>query len=569
MRYSKSLLRTMRDDPANCDVPSQILMYRTGMVKQESSGLFTYLPFFNMALRKVEDAIREEMDALNCQECKFPILVSRELLEESGRWTAFGGEMFSLKDRHENEYALSPTNEEAAAMVAKTYVNSFRDLPLSVYQINVKHRDEIRPRGIGRTRAFTMKDAYSFHDTDESLDETYQAMVKGYVRLFKRLGLTAFPVTADNGSMGGSGSQEVMAISNEGDDLVARCSCCGFAANLEVVPCLDNGIEISAKCGGYEKVHTPNIGSIDDLVGFFHTDATKFAKSMVYKTDDERLAVIVVRGDREVNEVKVRNLLGAKSVELSSFDDIVSLGSFVGFVGPVGLKEGTRIVVDYEVKAMEDFIIGANERDYHYAGVNCADFDKCEYADVRVAVEGDKHACGGTFHMVRATELGHCFKLGKRYTEKLNVTYSDSNNAQQTMTMGCYGIGLERTVSAIIDQHHDERGIAWPLPIAPITVDIVPAMKTMPQIAEDIYAELMAKRLSVLIDDRKVSVGVKFKDADLLGIPLKVIVGKSYEREGKIEIEYRSGEKESVEAECAVARVLEIIKTETEKFYAE
>lgn len=569
MRYSKSLLRTSREVPSNCDVPSQILMYRTGMVKQESSGLFTYLPFFNMALRKVENEIRREMKALNVQECKFPILVSRDLLEESGRWTAFGSEMFSLKDRHANEYALSPTNEEAASMVAKTFVNSFRDLPLSVYQINTKHRDEIRPRGIGRTRAFTMKDAYSFHATEECLDQTYRNMVEGYVRLFKRLGLTAFPVNADNGTMGGSGSQEVMAISKQGDDEVARCSKCGYAANLEVVPCLDNGAVLSAKQGNYSKEYTPSIGSIEELVQFFRTDATKFAKSMVYKTDDGRLVVVVVRGDREVNEVKLRNLMSAKSVELCTFDDIVSIGSCVGFVGPVNLDSDVRILVDYEVRSMEDFIVGANEKDYHYINVNCRDFNTCEFADIRVAVQGDLHECGGTFDMVRATELGHCFKLGKRYTNSLNVTYSDSDNSQKVMTMGCYGIGLERTVSTIIDQYHDERGIAWPFPIAPIIVNIIPTGKNIPDIAEEIYAQLSNHNLDVLIDDRKASAGVKFKDSDLLGIPLKVIVGKSYDREGMIELEYRSGEKEIVAADQAVDRILAICKEKTEAFYAE
>lgn len=567
MRYSKSLLRTMREHPSNCEVPSHILMYRTGMVKQESSGLFTYLPFFNMILRKVEDAIRKEMQRLNVQECKFPILVSKDVLDESGRWTAFGNEMFSLKDRHGNAYALSPTNEEAAALVAKTYVNSFRDLPLNVYQINTKHRDEIRPRGIGRTRAFTMKDAYSFHASEECLDQTYQEMVDGYVRLFKKLGLTAFPVNADNGSMGGSGSQEVMAISNEGDDEVARCSKCGYAGNLEVVPCVDNGAEISDKKGNYTKHHTPHVGSIDELVGFFNTDATKFAKSMVYKTDDDRLVVVVVRGDREVNEVKVRNLMAAKSVELSSAADIESIGSCVGYVGPIGL-DGVRILVDYEVKEMEDFIIGANEKDYHYTNVNCLDFSECEFADVRMAMQGDAHCCGGTFDMVRAIELGHCFKLGKRYTEKLNVTYSDSDNQQKTMTMGCYGIGLERTVSAIIDQYHDDKGIAWPLPIAPITVNVIPTGKHIPQIAEDIHDQLCDRNIDVLLDDRKASAGVKFKDSDLLGIPLKVIVGRSYDKEGMIEIEYRSGEKESVLPENLIARIEEIIRIETDKFYA-
>lgn len=567
MRYSKSLLKTMRDAPSNCEVPSHILMHRTNMVKYESSGLYTYLPFFNMILKKVETAIHEEMKAQNAQECKFPILVSKELLDASGRWNAFGDEMFSLKDHHENEYALSPTNEEAAAMVAKQYVSSFRDLPLCVYQINTKHRDEIRPRGIGRTRAFTMKDAYSFHDTDESLNETYNSMVKGYVRLFRRLGLTAFPVNADNGSMGGSGSQEVMAVSNEGDDIVARCNKCGYAANIEVVPCIDS-YDISDLKGRYEIRQTKNVKTIDDLVCFFNTDSKSFAKSIVYKTDSNQIIVAVVRGDREINEVKLRNYLKAKYIEMSCPEDIDEIGSKVGFVGPIGLKDGVRIIVDNEVKSMNDFIVGANQLDSHFINANCRDFDPCEYADIRVAVQFDHHMCGGVFELVRAVELGHCFKLGKRYTEKLGVKYTDSDGTLKTMTMGCYGIGLERTVSAIIDQYHDEKGICWPMPLAPIKVNIIPTASEIPSAAENLYNDLLKAGIDVLIDDRNVSAGVKFKDSDLLGIPLKIIIGKKFANSGLYEIEFRSGIKRTVSAsEDIITIITDIINDETERFY--
>lgn len=560
----------MREAPSNSDVPSHILMYRTGMVKQESSGLYTYLPYFNMVLRKVEQVIREEMDRLGAQDCQFPILVGRDLLEASGRWEAFGDEMFSLKDRHQNEYALSPTNEEAAAMTAKQYVTSFRDLPLTVYQINIKHRDEIRPRGIGRMRSFIMKDAYSFHTSEESLDETYQAMVQAYVRIFKRLGLTSFPVNADNGTMGGTGSQEVMAISSEGDALVARCSKCGYAANLEVVPCVDSfASEIPSKSGMFEKKSTPHVATIEELVGFFNTDAQHFAKSMVYSTDDGRLVVAVVRGDRDVNEIKLRDLAKAKSVELCAPSDIEKIGSYVGFVGPIGLKVGTTIFVDNEVKGMTDFIVGANEKDFHFVNANCGDFDSCEYVDLRVAVAGDAHECGGVFDLFQAVELGHCFKLGNRYTERLNVTYTDSDNKSKIMTMGCYGIGLERVTSSIISQYHDDKGIAWPMPIAPVQVCVIPAGKMSYDFAEKIYADLEANRISVLFDDRVVSAGVKFKDADLLGIPLKVIIGKSYEQEGLLEVKFRSGESRKISPTGIVDTISAIIKQETERFYSQ
>ena len=567
MRYNKSLIRTMRENPANCESESFALMLRTGMVKQESAGLYSYLPYFNMLLQKVENEIRKQMNSLNAQECKFPILVSRDLLEESGRWTSFGKEMFSLKDRAQNEYALSPTNEEAATMIAKQFVTSFKDLPLTVYQINTKHRDEIRPRGIGRTRAFTMKDAYSFHATEECLDETYRKIVDKYLTIFKRLGLDCFPVNADNGSMGGSGSQEVMAISNEGDNEVGRCSKCGYSANLEVLPCFEPNGKVSEEKGKFKKVETPDAKSIDDLVSFFGVDSTHYAKSIVYKTDDGDLVVAVVRGDREINEVKLRNLLKVKGVELCDPKDIELLGSVVGFVGPMGLKQGTKIICDYEIKYLQNFIIGANELNYHYTNVNVADLDCCEFADIRVAVAGDKCVCGGTIDVVKAVELGHCFKLGKRYTDKLNVTYVDSNNKNLTMTMGCYGIGLERTACEIISKYHDEFGLCLPMPLAPFKVEVIAGDKYISNVGEEVYNELMENDIDTLFDDRNVTFGVKFKDADLLGIPLRVIVGKGYETTGNLEIEFRKGEKISVEKENLIEKIKEIITDKTSEFY--
>ena len=568
MRYSKSLIKTLRSAPSNCDVLSHILMYRAGMIKQESSGLYTYLPYFNMVLRKVELEIIKEMNRLDAQECKFPVLVAKELLEKSGRWTAFGEEMFSLKDRHGNEYALSPTNEEAASIIAKTYVNSFRDLPLTVYQINVKHRDEIRPKGMGRTRAFTMKDAYSFHTGEECLDKTYNQMIEGYVRIFRNLGLEAIPVNADNGTMGGSGSQEIMVLSNEGDDSIARCSKCGYAANLEIVECSEL-VEVATEIyGKFEKKLTPRATTIDELVEFFRTDSTHFAKSIVYKTDYNDIVVAVVRGDRDVNEVKLRNLMNAKSIELCTPEEIEGINSYIGFVGPIGLKTGVKILIDNEVKSMVDFIVGANEKDYHYINVNWKDFDSCDFVDLRTVVEGDSHSCGGNFSIVKAMELGHCFKLGKRYTERLDVTYTDSDNSSKTMLMGCYGIGLERTISAIIDKFHDDNGIIWPMPIAPFKVDLISVGNNTKLTAEEIYEDLMKAGIDTLFDERNVSVGVKFKDSDLLGIPLKVIVGKSFEIESMIEIEYRTGGKEKVSLDNLIEHIKEIICLETEKFYS-
>ena len=567
MRYNKSLIRTLRENPANCESESFALMLKTGMVKQESSGLYSYLPYFNMLLQKVENEIRKQMNSINGQECKFPILVSRQLLEESGRWDSFGKEMFSLKDRNLNEYALSPTNEEAATMIAKTYVNSFKDLPLTVYQINTKHRDEIRPRGIGRTRAFTMKDAYSFHADEECLDRVYRQIVDKYIEIFKNLGLECFPVNADNGTMGGSGSQEVMTISKEGDNEVGKCSRCGYSANLEVFPCQDKGGKVSNLKGTFKKVETPNAKTIEELVSFFNLSADKYAKSIVYKTDTNELVVAVVRGDREVNEIKLRNLLKVKSVELCDVEDIKKIGSYVGFVGPMGLNKGTKILCDYEIKYLQDFVIGANELNYHYINVNVCDLDECDFVDLRVATAGDTHECGGEIEVVRAVELGHCFKLGKRYTEKLDATYTDSNNKPLTMTMGCYGIGLERTAVAIIDKYHDESGLCLPMPLSPFKVCVICGDKYIDGVGEEVYKLLLDNNIDTLFDDRKVTFGVKFKDADLLGIPLRVIIGKGYETTGNFEVELRKGEKLSVSKEELVSLLNKIIKEQTEKFY--
>ena len=567
MRYNKSLIRTMRENPANCESESYALMLKTGMVKQESAGLYSYLPYFNMLLQKVEGEIRRAMNSVNGQECKFPILVSRDLLERSGRWTSFGKEMFSLKDRGENEYALSPTNEEAAAIIAKQYVTSFKDLPLTVYQINTKHRDEIRPRGIGRTRAFTMKDAYSFHASEECLDKTYRIIVDKYIELFKNLGLDCFAVNADNGTMGGSGSQEVMTISSEGDNEVGKCSKCGYSANLEVFPCEDPNLEVSTESNKFKEVQTPNAKTIEELVAFFGVESSKYAKSIVYKTDDGELVVAVVRGDREVNEIKLRNILKVKSVELCDPEDIEKIGSVLGFVGPKGLRNGTRIVCDYEIKYLNNFIIGANKKDYHLVDVNVADLDKCVYADLRVAAAGDKHECGGEIEVVRAVELGHCFKLGKRYTDKLDVCYTDSNNQSKTMTMGCYGIGVERTAVAIIGKYHDEFGLAFPMALAPFKVDVIAGDKYIDNVGEDVYNLLMKNNIETLFDDRHVTFGVKFKDADLLGIPLRVIVGKGYETTGEVEIEFRKGRKISVALDCLVDTLNQIINEEINNFY--
>ncbi|MBR1984840.1 MAG: proline--tRNA ligase, partial [Clostridia bacterium] len=388
----------------------------------------------------------------------------------------------------------------------------------------------------------------------------YKKIVNQYIKIFKELGLDVFPVNADNGSMGGSGSQEIMAVSVEGDNDVCKCSKCGYAGNVEIFPCEDRGGEISTEQGKYEKVLTLNTKTIEDLVSFFNASNKDFAKSIVYKTENG-LVVAVVRGDRNVNEIKLRNFLKVKDIELATYEEIETLGSVLGFVGAVGLKQGTKIVVDNEVKYMKNFIVGANEKDYHLSNVNIKDFDACEFADIRFATEEDIHSCGGKLEIVKATELGHCFKLGKRYTEKLNTTFVDNNNKPQVMTMGCYGIGLERAVVAIVDKYHDEKGLTLPVHLAPFKVDLIYNDKYA-DIAENVYSELMSNDIETLIDDRKnVTFGVKFKDAELLGIPYKVIIGKNYENNGQVEVESRvGGEKFAVKLEELVSTIKNLVK---------
>ena len=565
MRLTKMLLPTLRENPKGSEdmIHSQILMYRAGMISQVSSGLFVYLPYFNKVLENVARIIREGMLSLDAQECRFPILVGRDLLDESSRWDTFGSEMFKLRDRKGVDYALSPTNEEYACVTAKAFVRSYRDLPLTVFQIQQKHRDEIRPKcGVMRAREFFMKDAYSFHATDEDLDKTYRAFVEKYIEIFSKMGLKVVPVTADAGAMGGSGSQEIMALSQDGESQIALCGACGYAANMETVPCEDIFSFAAQEQGGFQMVHTPGIQTIRDLTDFFRITDRHFAKAVVFRTDKHDLLVAVVRGDRGVNDIKLRRASGCETLELAQGDEIASIAqSVAGFVGPIGLPKEVSVFVDYEVKSMQDFIVGANQVDYHYQQVNCADFGKVTFCDLRTASAGDKcPACGHPLGRENANELGHCFKLGQRYTNKMGVGYVDAASQTKSMTMGCYGIGLERTVAAIIDQHHDKDGIIWPLAVAPYQVNVIPTDMSKDAImsaAEDLHAQLKSLGVPALIDDRDWKAGAKFKDSDLIGIPIKVIVGKNI-MEGNVEIALRAGGRIIVPVAQAANTVLQM-----------
>ena len=546
MRYSKFLLPTQKEVPSDADTVAMSYMYRAGMVRKVSAGMFHYLPYFNMIMRKVDYVIRRGMESADCNEVKFPLLVDRSIMEQSGRWTAFGKEMFHLTDRNGVDYTVSPTNEEYATLMANLFVKSYNDLPFSVFQIQRKYRDEIRPRnGVVRSREFTMKDAYSFHANNEDLMKYYNKMANVYLNIYKKLGLKVVPVVADSGAMGGKICHEYMAVSEEGEAEIGFCDACGYAANLETVECLDNKTIDHTYRGQWEEIITPNSSTIEELVRFLHCEAKDFVKSMVYNADG-KLYMILVRGDRAVNESKLAKLLKSTSLELATEKEIKSIGSVLGFVGPIGELKNVKIIADYEIKGMRDFVVGANKKDTHLRGVDACDL-KCEWADLRFA---DSHdccpKCGGKLNITMGNELGHIFALGTRYTDRFNTTYVDSNGNNQILTMGCYGIGLERTVASIIDQHHDEKGIILPMAVAPFKVDlIVVDVKKEEQtaVAEKLYDELETAGIPVLYDDRECRAGVKFNDFELIGVPIRVTIGRKAS-EGLAEIDVRAtGEK--------------------------
>ncbi len=469
MKRSCYFIPTLKEKPSDANIASQEYMCRGGYIKKVANGFFVYLPLMNRVMAKVNAKIRSAMESANSVEVKFPILIAKDSLEASGRWNAFGSEMFKLVDRHGNDFAISPTNEEAACFVADTYVKSYQDLPLSIYQIQQKHRDEISPRnGVMRTREFMMKDAYSFHSTDASLDEYYDVMNETYIKLFNSLGLDVVAVKADSGAMGGSGSQEIMAISADGETDICYCGKCKFAANAETVACSKPIGEPNTDEGGrFKKVYTPNIGTIDKLVKFVKRDIKDLCKAVIFSADGE-IVITMVRGDREVNDVKLKNLLKCENLEMADAGDIVKTGKTVpGFVGAINL-DGIKVIADHEVAYMKDMILGANEKDYHFIDGNPSDFSPVEYADIRFASVGEVcPICGEPLEFAKATELGHIFKLGKRYTDKLNLQFVNSNGGFETMTMGCYGIGVERTIASIIDQVFLAYKAAWVLAKSP------------------------------------------------------------------------------------------------------
>ena len=538
------------------------------MIRKLASGLYSYLPLGLMSIRKIENIVREEMNRAGAQEVLLPLVQPAELWQESGRWDRYGKELLRLKDRHQRAYGLGPTHEEVITDLVRREVKSYRDLPLNLYQIQTKFRDEIRPRfGLMRGREFIMKDAYSFDVDDEALEKTYQVMYQAYCRIFGRCGLDFRPVEADTGSIGGHASHEFMVLADTGEDQIACCTSCDYAANVELAPVIYSPDHSNAQPSQpMAKVNTPGKRTVEEVTEFLGISSTQLVKTLILVAD-ERPAAALLRGDHELNEVKLRHLLGVEDLELADSATVREItGAPVGFAGPVGLPGDLKIVADQDLVDLKDFVTGANETDTHYTGVNWErDVPRPEFADIRVITEKDPcPRCGGKIELKRGIEVGHIFKLGTKYSKAMGATYLDADGKERPIVMGCYGIGVGRTMAAAIEQNHDKDGIIFPKSIAPfeVIISLVNVKDTvMMEAAEDIYNGLMAQGIEVLLDDRRERPGVKFKDADLIGIPLRIVVGKRLKETNEVEIRDRAtGNTISVPRDLAVKRASEMLE---------
>lgn len=550
MYISNLYAPTLRETPAEAEVVSHKLLVRAGYIRKSSSGVYTYMPLAQRVLQKIAAIIREEMNKAGGQEVMLPIIQPAELWLESGRWPVYGKELFRLKDRHERDFCLGPTHEEIITDLVRMDVSSYRQLPLMLYQIQNKYRDERRPRfGLMRGREFIMKDLYSFDRNEAGLEESYKKMYDAYTSIFTRCGLEFRPVEADSGAIGGSSSHEFMVIAESGEAAIVYCPDCSYAANVEIAPCYP-AINEKEDIYPIEKKATPNKTSIEDVAGFLGVSPKKLIKTLFYQADDEVIAVLV-RGDRTVNEIKIQRMHPSIALELASAERIKEItGCEPGYVGPVGLSEkGIKIYADEEIRTLVNAVCGANEANYHLINVSVdRDFFVTEFADLRMIEVGEPcPKCGAVLNMARGIEVGQVFKLGTKYSKALQANYVDEKGQENNIVMGCYGIGVSRTMASAVEQNHDENGIIWPLQIAPYQVIIVPVSVTDEkqwQAAEQLYNELTKIGVEVVLDDREERAGVKFKDADLIGYPLRITIGKKYIENGEIEVKKRS-EKEA------------------------
>ena len=565
MRTTQLYAPTLRQTPAEAEVVSHQLMLRAGMIRKAAGGLYTYLPLAWRVLRKIEAIIREEMDAAGGQELAMPIVQPSELWKESGRWEVYGDEMFRVKDRHGREFCLGPTHEEMITSVVRDEVRSYKQLPLMLYQIQNKYRDEIRPRfGLMRGREFIMKDLYSFDKDEEGMNVSYQKMYDAYTKIFTRCGLEFRPVEADNGAIGGGHSHEFTVLAEAGESEIAYCSSCDYAASnekAELRPLEAPEEEMLP----LEKVTTPECRTIELVAEYLHTPITKNIKAVAFQNEKDELVLAFVRGDHEVNDVKLQNAVGAIELHMASEESIIAANGMPGFMSPIGIKKDTKIVVDSTVMNMYNAVAGANEKDVHYKNVNPKrDFKDVIVTDIRLIKEGDPCPhCGQPVKMTRGIEAGQVFTLGTKYSEALHATFLDENGKEKPLVMGCYGIGVSRTMAASIEQNNDEHGIIWPRAIAPYEVVIVPVNAKVPEqlgLAEEIYDTLRQAGVDVLLDDRKERAGVKFKDADLIGYPLRITVGPKAIDENQIEVRVRrTGETLNFSREDYMVKVLELL----------
>ncbi len=551
MRYSDYLLPTLKETPADAEIISHQLMLRAGMIRKLAAGIYNYLPMGLRAIRKVEQIVREEMNRAGAVELLMPMVVPAELWQESGRWEQYGKELLRFADRKDSDFCLGPTHEEVITDLVRGTVRSYRQLPLNLYQIQSKFRDEVRPRfGLMRGREFIMKDAYSFDLDEAGADLAYEKMYQAYRRIFERCGLKFRAVEADTGNIGGSSSHEFMVLAESGEDAIVSCSGCAYAANVEKAELTIRTPSVAEPQAELAKVPTPGCRTIEEVAAFLKVGRERLVKTLIVQTDGGEILAVLLRGDHELNDIKLCRLLGCSEVKLADDETVRDItGAPVGFAGPFGLN--LRVLADQAVAEMVDFIAGANQADMHFTGVACGrDFAMPTFADLRLAKAGDAcPRCGAVLELWRGIEVGHVFKLGTQYSAALGATVLDDRGQERDLFMGCYGIGVGRTVAAAIEQNHDRNGIVFPLSIAPFQVLITvvnPREEDVLAAANDLYRQLDGAGIEVLLDDRDERPGSKFKDADLIGIPLRVTIGSRGLTEGAVELQERASGQRSM-----------------------
>lgn len=564
MKLSNSYFYTLRENVKEEDSTSGNLLVRAGMIKKSSSGIYMIMPMGKRVLKKIEEIVREEMDAAGAQELLMPAMIPEEIYEKSGRREAFGSNMFALKDRYQKNYVLGPTHEELFTMAAMMKGSSYKDFPYNLYQIQTKFRDETRPRyGLIRVREFITKDAYSFDIDEAGLHESYMKMFHAYQNIMERCKLNYKIVKADTGAMGGSLSEEFQAITDIGEDVIVTCDGCDFSSNLEITEVIDASEPSDAEEQVMEVVETPNARTMEEVAAFFHKSVNEFVKTLIYTVDGKTMAFLL-KGNRELNETKVLKLLKANEMELAPFEEVERVThAKVGFAGPVGLE--CPIVMDREVTNMKNFIVGANKTDHHIVNVNLKDFEVEIVADIAQVHEGDVcPVCGKPLKFCKGIEVGNTFKLGTKYAKTLGLEYQDVDNKLHPVEMGCYGFGLERCMAAIVEQHNDEAGIIWPASVAPFEVAVVVVSskdEEQMRIGSELYEALKKEGIDVLLDDRKERPGVKFKDMELIGIPYRITVGRGIQEE-KVEFRARTA---AENREIALGEVIKLVKEELQK----